>query len=823
MNQTIDWKTITTSLDYLAIPLPATSLKRWVSFDRLDTGVRFHCLNGVGDPVVLQVDVVTSNVVRVRMRAGEIEARDSDLLVAPAWPAVPFEVIERTSDVVVRTERVEAVFQRYPWQMSVYAVGHEEEDAPFFSQRIDDRAYGAAYEVAPVGAYRTSDGHLAVHEAIAVQPGEAFYGFGEQFTPLNKWGQTLTSWAIDCGNVTSARSYKNIPFFMSSAGYGLFIHATAPIVYRIGSESNLTYSFDILDDQLDYFLIYEPDFKHILGRYADLTGHAPAPPKWSFGFWISRCMYETRAEVEAVVREMRARDFPCDVLSLDPSWMGDAPWCTYEWDAGRFPEPAEMMAWLRAQGIRTCVWVTPYVAPKATAFREGMEHGYFVRKADGSLSPVVEAFAGVDLGAVDFTNPNARAWFQQQLERLLDMGVAVFKTDFGEQAPVDAVYYDGRTGVEMHNLYPLLYNAAVFELTERKFGRGLTWGRSGYAGSQRYPVQWGGDSYASFDQMVGQLRGLLSYGMSGVPYCSHDIGGFDYPPAAFDDAVPEQESQPASDIRTWWDRYGECMALARESRDAEVYLRWLQFGVFSSHTRAHGKQPREPWEYGLEAEAIARRYLNLRYRLLPYLYTEAVKSSRSGLPMVRPLVLDYQDDPNTANLDLEYLFGDSFLVAPVMTRHTRRKVYLPAGHWIDFDSKKLFQGGRWIEVEAPLEKLPVWVKAGAILPLGPEMAYVGQKPLDPLTLEIYAPAASGELIIFDEDAPEIPVRYEYRGNELTVEVGPAPGEIEILVYAVKIGAARLDGHDVGVRQLPAGSRLRFDGRRSHRLIMELVD
>lgn len=781
MNPSLNWQDIVKDLDYLALPIPTGSMRRWVRYERCPTGLRFVCETAGGETAHFQADVIAPDVIRFRMGLRDLEPRTSEMLVPRLEQSVPFELTESADAVILATARLRVEFRRFPWQIRAFDA-ETGSAAPFFSQQIEDRAYGPAYETPPVGFEHSADGQVGVFEAITAAPDEALYGFGERFSRLNRWGQSFVSWAVDSGNVTSRRAYKSIPFWMNNAGYGIFIHTAAPIVYHLGSISNSTYAFHILEEELDYFLIYGPAFKHILSRYTELTGRAPIPPKWSFGFWISRCGYKSRAEVESIAREMRARDFPCDVLSLDPWWMGPEPWSTYEWDTTAFPDPAGMLAELKAQGIRTCLWITPYVAPGCRAYTEGLAGGYFLKRANGSLAPAVEAFAGVDMGVVDFTHPEARVWFQSKLETLLDMGAAVFKTDFGEQAPADAVYHDGRQGVAMHNLYPLLYNGAVFELTRRKFGRGLTWGRSAYAGSQRYPVQWGGDSYASFAQMTGQLRALLGYGLSGVPFCSHDVGGFDYQPSAFDAAVPEGVSIAGENIKTWWQTHGAALEQAGQQRDAEVYIRWLQFGVFSSHTRAHGKQPREPWAYGAEAEAIARRYLKLRYRLLPYIYTETVKSTQTGLPMVRPLVLDYQDDPNTANLDLQYLFGEAFLVAPILTREHRRKVYLPAGEWVDFWTKERLAGGRWIEVSAPLDTLPLWVKAGSVIPLGPEMDFVNQKPLSPLMLEFYAPEAAGALTIHDEDRPDITVHYIRQDDTFHITVQNAPGAVEVSVF-----------------------------------------
>jgi len=805
MNRPIDWQTIAAPLDVQGFDISPYSLRRWLGYERVQGGVLFFCEMEGGKGAVFRVDVVADDIVRVRMSLDKIRETASELLVpdALAWQPASFEIRERENCLILTTSRLRLEFPRFPWHMQVW--GLHDRALPFFSQRCDDRAYGRFYEVPPPGFDENADGRLTARESIAVTPGESFYGFGEKFTPLDKWGQELISWAVDSGNVSSQRSYKNVPFFMSTAGYGLFVHTGYPIVYRLGTESSISCSIHVDDDQLDYFLIYGPAFKEILRRYTDLTGRAPVPPRWSFGFWLSRAGYRSRSQVEAIVAEMRARDFPCDVINLDPWWMGDCAWCTYEWDTDAFPRPEEMIRHLREQGVRTCLWITPYVAAGSRAYDEGLAGGYFLRRADGSLSPVIETFSGQDLAAIDFTNPQAVAWFQSKLETLLDMGVAVFKSDFGEQAPLDAIYHDGRSGLEMHNLYPLLYNRAVFELTERYYGRGLTWGRSGYAGSQRYPVQWGGDSYSCLDQMACQLRGLLSYGMSGVPFCSHDVGGFDYPPAAFDRC---ERDGP------WFLKGDVC--------DPVVYARWLQFGVFSSHVRAHGKQPREPWEYGPEVEAIARRYLKLRYRLLPYIYSQAVKSSQTGLPMVRPMVLEFQDDPTTHRLDLQYMFGDHFLVAPVVRRDNRCRVYLPAGEWLDYWTREVMSGPRWLELEVPLEVLPVWVRAGAIIPLGPEMTHTEEKPLDPLTLEFYRPQGDGQTTVYDEDRADIPVRYTRQGDQLTVEVGATPGQVEIVLYGVPATSASLGGKALTLHRHPGGQLVRVEGIRGATVTFELV-
>ncbi|MGD9030544.1 MAG: glycoside hydrolase family 31 protein, partial [Anaerolineae bacterium] len=456
MRKAINWASITAPLDVKDIHTPPHVLRRWERFDRCERGGVFRCLTANGERVDFHVDLVEPDVVRVRMNPNGLRQRASDILIDRDWSPPAFAVEEQDDQVVLATERMHLEFSRYPWQMRAFEAGSGA--LPFFAQRVNDRAYGGGYEVPPVGFDEDPDGRLTVWEAVAVAPGEAFYGLGEKFTPLDKWGQEHVSWAIDVGNVSSYRAYKNVPFLMSTAGYGLFVHSSYPILYRMGSESSISYSIHIDDAQLDYFLIYGPSFQHILKRYTDLTGRAPVPPKWSFGFWISRCGYRSRSEVETVVQEMRARDLPCDVISLDPWWMGDGPWTTFEWDREAFPEPEAMVHGLRENGVRTCLWIHPYVPRGSGAYAEALEGGYLVRKPDGSVSPPIESFSGSALAAVDFTNPEARNWYQGKLRTLLDMGVSVFKSDFGEQAPVDALYWDGRSGLEMHNLYPLLYN-----------------------------------------------------------------------------------------------------------------------------------------------------------------------------------------------------------------------------------------------------------------------------------------------------------------------------------------------------------------------------
>jgi len=809
MNKPIDWNSIAAPLDVRNVYSPRHFIRKWLTYQSSPQGILFSCELANGDLIDYYVDVIQADVIRFRMNAFGLRESPSDILLQTTFPPYKFVLFESEELVTLVTDRLRVEFPR-AWQITAFDDPRPGFGNVFFSERTDDRAYGPGFEVAPSGYDLGENNQHHIRESVSVRPGESFYGLGEKFTSLDKWNQEIPLWAVDSGNVSSYRSYKNVPFLLSSSGYGLFIHSSYPMLFRMGSESTITYSVHIEDSQLDMFLIFGPSFKHILKRYSELTGFAPVPPKWSFGFWISRAGYRSREEVETVIKEMRKRGFPCDVLSLDPWWMGEGPWCSYVWDEKQFPNPAEMMQWMKAQGIRTCLWIHPYVPKGSPLYLEGEGLGFFIKKETGEVSPVVEAFSGNDLGAVDFTNPKAIAWWQSKLELLHDMGVSVFKTDFGEQAPLDAVYNDGRGGLEMHNIYPLLYNRAAFELSKKKFGHGLVWGRSAYAGSQRYPVQWGGDSYSTLDQLSCQVRALLGYGLSGVPFCSHDIGGFDYSPHFFDDTynVDFKESYNDSIKDTY-------------PKDAEVYIRWLQVGVFSSHIRAHGKQAREPWTYGEEAEKISKKFLTLRYRLLPYIYSQAVISSQTGLPMVRPMLLEFQEDRNTQRLDLQYMFGESFLVAPVFTQDHIVDVYLPKGVWIDFWTKEMISGATWIKVNVPLETIPLWVREGAIIPNGPDIEFVEQEVLNNRTIEIYSPIERSGITIEDEDRQSIGVSYQKDVSNLFINLENHSGETRLKIYGLKIKSVFLEGNFLELHHIQNGSEFSFEKQGAVNIICEI--
>ena len=520
---------------------------------------------------------------------------------------------------------------------------------------------------------RVADLRRHVAASFALAPDEKLFGCGESFTRLNKRGQRVVLWPFDAWECQGPEMYKPIPFFLSSRGYGMFVHTSAPVTFDFGCTHDGVSTIYTGDDELDLF-IFAGAPKEVLAQYTALTGRSPVPPLWSFGLWMSRITYDSEQQARAVAARLRQERVPCDVIHLDTGWFEQDWCCDYRFAASRFKDPAKMLSDLREQGFRVSLWQLPYFTPANRLFREAVEKGYVVRGPDGGL-PTEDAI-------LDFSNADAVRWYQGLLAGLFDMGAAAIKVDFGEAGPVHGQYASGRSGFYEHNLYPLRYNKAAADITLQKTGQRIIWARSAWAGSQRYPMHWGGDTHSTNCGMAAEIRAGISFGLCGFSFWSHDIGGFT--------AVPR----------------------------VDLYARWLAFGMLSSHSRCHGQPPREPWEFGPEFTDLFRRTVELKYRLMPYVYAQARHCSENGLPMVRALFLEYPEDAASYLVEDEYLFGRDLLVAPLLESDaTGREAYLPPGLWHDFQTGALHQGPGWRRIEAGPLPVVLLVRDGAAIPM----------------------------------------------------------------------------------------------------------
>ena len=519
---------------------------------------------------------------------------------------------------------------------------------------------------------------------------ECFAGTGERFTKMDLSGHTFFLKNQDGQGVNNRRTYKNIPFYLSSRLYGTFYHTCAHSKLSLADVS--TRSVEFLSDQalLDVFLIAGDSVEEILRGYRDLTGYPSMPPLWSFGIWMSRMTYFSADEVEEICRRMRAEHYPCDVIHLDTGWFRTDWLCEWKFNEERFPNPKAFIHRLKEQGYRVSLWQLPYVAEDAEQIDEARRNDYIAPLTRQQASEGSN-FSALDYaGTIDFTYPAATNWYKGLLRNLLEMGVTCIKTDFGENIHMDA-RYKGMPPELLNNLYALLYQKAAYEVTKEVTGDGIVWARAAWAGCQRYPLHWGGDSCSSWNGMAGSLKGGLHFGLSGFAFWSHDVPGFHTLPNFMNSIV-----------------------------DDKVYMRWTQFGVFSSHMRYHGTNKREPWHYPAIAPLV-KKWWKLRYRLLPYLVEQSRKATETGYAVLRALVFEHPEDRVCWHIDDEYYFGDDFLVAPVMNSDDCRDIYLPEGDWVNFFTGERLRGGRWLYgVKVPLEEMPVFVREGAVIPIYPE-------------------------------------------------------------------------------------------------------
>ncbi|WP_295820727.1 alpha-xylosidase [uncultured Microbacterium sp.] len=609
-----------------------------------------------------------------------------------------------------------------PWDLAFEVDGRRVTGSGHKSQGYLRVAADAQVDAGIVGnaraGQRASAAPAYVHEQLDLGVGELVYGLGERFGPLVKNGQTVDIWNAD-GGTSSEQAYKNVPFYLTNRGYGVLVNDPGHVSFEVGSEAVERVQFSVPGEVLEYFVIAGPTPADVLRRYTALTGRPPVVPAWSYGLWLSTSFTTAydEATITSFIDEMAARELPVSVFHFDCFWMREFNWCDFEWDARVFPDPDGMLARLHERDLRVCVWINPYIAQRSPLFREAADAGYLVRRADGSIWQWDLWQAG--MGLVDFTNPDATAWYQEKLRGLTAQGVDCFKTDFGERIPTDVAWADGSDPQRMHNLYTELYNRAVHDVlvTDRGEGDAVLFARSATAGGQSMPVHWGGDSTSTFTSMAETLRGGLSLAMSGFAYWSHDIGGFEGTP------------------------------------DAAVFKRWTAFGLLSSHSRFHGSDSyRVPWAFDEEAVEVTRRFTHLKMRLMPYLHQLGVDAARTGIPLLRPMALEFPDDPAVAYLDRQYMLGPSLLVAPVMSASGEAEFYLPDGEWTSLLSGEHVEGGRWHRETHGFDSLPLYVRPGAVLPWGARHDRPDYDYLEGLELRVF-PGGSGtrEVVVTTPD------------------------------------------------------------------------
>ncbi|MFB4314724.1 alpha-xylosidase [Actinomadura sp. 21ATH] len=626
----------------------------------------------------------------------------------------------------------------------------------------------------------TDEGRHYVREQLDLGVDHFVYGLGERFGPLVRNGQSVDVWNAD-GGTASEQAYKNVPFFLTNAGYGVFVDHPGRVSFEVASEAVARTQFSVEGRSMRYFVIYGPTPREILRKYTALTGRPARVPDWSYGLWLSTSFTTSYDEetVTSFIDGMAERDLPLSVFHFDCFWMREYQWCDFAWDPRVFPDPPGMLRRLKEKGLRVSLWINPYIAQRSPLFEEARARGYLLRRPNGDVWQWDLWQPG--LAVVDFTNPAAREWYAAKLDALLEMGVDCFKTDFGERIPTDVVYHDGSDPERAHNYYTYLYNRTVFELLRERRGEGeaVVFARSATVGGQRFPVHWGGDCESTYEAMGESLRGGLSLGMSGFGYWSHDIGGFEGTP------------------------------------DAGLFKRWIAFGLLSSHSRLHGSHSyRVPWLFDEEAVDVLRRFTRLKMRLMPYLSGAARQAYEEGLPMMRAMVLAYPDDPACTHLERQYMLGDDLLVAPVFSNDGEVSYYVPEGVWTRYLTGERVRGGRWVRERHGYDSVPLLVRPGAVVAEGAVADRPDYDHAEDVTLRVYEPPDGSRVTTragaatFETARSGGAIRVTAEGaggwNVLIVNADPA---------AVSVEGGTATAHDQGVLVRATGSEIIVEGDR----------
>ncbi len=597
------------------------------------------------------------------------------------------------------------------------------------------------------------DAHTTyIREQLKTDIGECIYGFGEKFTPFVKNGQVVETWNND-GGTCSDQSYKNIPFYISSKSYGIFVNSSDKVSFEVNSDTVSKVTFTLPGEQLEYFVIGGRNLEHVLENYTTLTGKPALPPAYSFGLWLSTSFTTSYDEetVNSFIDGMAERKIPLQVFHFDCFWMKEYEWCNFEWDKDMFPDPEGMLKRLHDKGLEICVWINSYIGQQSKLFDIGKEKGYFIKNLDGSVFQADLWQPGMAI--VDFTNPEACDWYKGLLKTLFDMGVNNIKTDFGERIPTKCKYYNGMDPIKMHNYYTYLYNKVIFEALEEYYGKdkACLFARSATVGGQKFPVHWGGDCYADYSAMSETLHGGLSLCSSGFGFFSHDMGGFE------------------------------------ATAPADIYKRWCAFGCLSTHSRLHGSTSyRVPWAYDDEACDVLRHYVNIKGSLMPYLWAQANKTHITGIPMMRSMIVAFTDETACKYLDQQYMLGDSLCIVPVMNEAGTAEFYLPdCGTWTDIQSGETYEGGRYYTRTCDYFQTPILVRPNSIITFGNFDMNVVYDYLDNAEAVIYGleDGKTAETVIYDSESNKITdISATRNGNVITVSYAATDKNFKVTAY-----------------------------------------
>ena len=717
------------------------------SFTRSEKGVTLTC----SDNSQVQLTVLAADLVRIRTSFGKgIPSRDHSWAIEKTnWPTALWSLITNDSSISLKTDELEVFVQRNPLLIEFRDVAT--------GRIINADEQPMAHDVKGLLKEMMFDPAAGPFVAVSKRLGfdEHFYGLGEKAARLDKRRSSFVNWNSDTPGYTEGKDpiYQTVPFYIGldhGAAYGIFFDNSYRSYFDFGKSSQQRMWFGAEGGEIDYYFFHGPSIKKILGRYTELTGRMPLPPLWALGNQQSRWGYYPDKMVEEVVKQYRERDLPLDVVHLDIDYM--QAYRVFTWDPKRFPDPKAMTEKLGRQGVKIITIVDPGIKhqpPSAGAspttsrsplevqdrsyyvFDEGLKNNYFQRRKNGDLF-VPRVWPGESV-FVDYTLPAARQWWGELHRAYTDFGVAGIWNDMNE--PSDFVDQSGKNQIDVvsndagansthaknRNVFALLMSRATYEglqkLQPEKRPYVIT--RAAYAGIQRYSTMWTGDTNSTWESLSLNIPMFTSLGLSGQPFVGSDVGGF----------------------------------IGRGN--GELLTRSYQISFLAPFCRNHkviDGYDQEPWRFGKHYEDIIRKYLKLRYQLLPFLYTTLEEAHRTGVPLFRPLMLNYQDDTNTYNLDDQFMVGNDLLLAPILKPDvTRRLVYLPKGTWYDYWTNKRHEGGTMISVEAPLETVPMFVRAGAIIPMGPELKYVGERPMDPLTFNIYPDERGAASVTLYED------------------------------------------------------------------------